>query len=143
MNAEDIMTSPVITIAPGTPVREIANLLESRGIKRVPVLRGERLIGIVSRANLIQALAVDKRSRKPAPTSDDNTIRERLLAELENQPWWRTSSNPIVADGVVHYWGIIDSEDERRAARVAAENVPGARKVEDHRFMRATIPYAL
>lgn len=141
--ARDVMTREVVSVAPDTSVADIASLLESRGIKRVPVLRGKRLIGIVSRANLMQALAVDKRSRKPARPSDDKTIRERLLAELERQPWWRISSNLVVDDGIVHYWGIIDSEDERQAARVAAENVPGVRKVEDHRLIYQTIPYAL
>ncbi len=141
--ARDVMTREVVSVTADTSAAEIANLLESRGIKRVPVLRGERLIGIVSRANLIQALAVDKRSRKPARPSDDHTIRERLLAELESQPWWRMSSNLIVTDGIVHYWGIINAEDERQAARVAAENVPGVHKVEDHRFIPQSIPYAI
>ncbi len=141
--ARDVMTREVVSVAPDTPVADIARLLESRGIKRVPVLRGKRLIGIVSRANLMQALAVDKRSIKPARPTDDKTIRERLLAELERQPWWRMSSNLVVTDGVVHYWGIIDAEDERQAARVAAENVPGVRKVEDHRLLYQAIPYAL
>jgi CBS-domain-containing membrane protein len=141
--ARDVMTREVVSVAADTSVAEIADLLESRGIKRVPVLRGGRLVGIVSRGNLIQALAVDRRSRQPASASDDNTIRERLLAELEGQPWWRESSNLMVADGIVHYWGIINSEGERQAARVAAENVPGVRKVKDHRFIPETIPYAI
>jgi CBS domain-containing protein len=141
--ARDVMTREVVSVAADTPVAEIADLLESRGFKRVPVLRDGSLIGIVSRANLIQALAVKKRSRKPARRSDDNTIREQLLAELQRHPWWRNSSNLIVTDGAVHYWGIIDSEDERQAARVAAENVPGVRQVEDHRFMLQSIPYSI
>lgn len=142
--ARDVMTRDVVSVAPDTPVAEIARLLESRRIKRVPVLRGRRLIGIVSRANLIQALAVHKRpGKKPARPRDDKAIRERLLAELERQPWWRISSNLVVDDGVVHYWGIVDSEEERQAARVAAENVPGVRKVEDHRLIYQSMPYAL
>jgi osmotically-inducible protein OsmY len=64
----------------------------------------------------------------------DKTIREQLLDELSGQPWWqRYSSTVTVSQGVVHYWGLLDSEDERRAARVAAENVPGVRRVVDHR----------
>jgi CBS domain-containing protein len=141
--ARDVMTREVVSVAADASAAEIANLLESRWIKRVPVLRGKRLIGIVSRANLMQALAVDKRASKPAHPGDDHTIRERLLEELEHQPWWRTSSNLIVDDGIVHYWGIINSEDERQAARVAAENVPGVRNVEDHRLIYQAIPYAL
>ena len=66
--------------------------------------------------------------------ADDKAIRERLLDELEHQPWWqRYSSMLTVSGGVVHYWGVLDSEDEKRAARVAAENIPGVRKVVDHR----------
>ncbi len=141
--ARDVMTREIVSVAPDTPVAEIADLLESCGIRRVPVLRDGRLIGIVSRANLIQALAVERRSGRPAHPSDDKTIRERLLDELERQPWWRSSSNLIVTDGVVHYWGIIDAEVERQAARVAAESIPGVRHVEDHRLSIQSIPYAI
>lgn len=141
--ARDVMTREVVSVAADTPVAEIADLLESSGFKRVPVVRGESLIGIVSRANLIQALAFEKRAQETAYRSDDNTIRARLLAELERQPWWRNSANIIVTDGTVHYWGSIDSEDERQAARVAAENVPGVRQVEDHRFNFQSFPYAI
>lgn len=133
--ARDVMTREVQTVAPDASVSEIATLLESRGIKRVPVMRGGQLIGIVSRANLVQALAgthaPDGRLTQPA----DQAIRGRLQAELARQPWWRAAaSNVIVTDGVVHYFGTIDVDDERDAARVAAENIPGVRGVEDHRM---------
>jgi osmotically-inducible protein OsmY len=92
------------------------------------------MVGIVSRANLVQALAgartPDARLVQPA----DQAIRGRLQAELTHQPWWRAAvSNVIVTDGVVHYFGAIYVDDERDAARVAAENIPGVRGVEDHR----------
>ena len=138
--AQDIMTREVATVAPDTPVAEIATLLEARGIKRVPVLHCGRLVGIVSRANLVQALAV-KASFPEAAGGGDDAIRSRLLAELERQSWWRSVvSNVIVTDGVVHYWGALDAEEERAAARVAAESVPGVRRVEDHRFMVHAVP---
>jgi CBS-domain-containing membrane protein len=135
MRARDIMTPDVVSVTPDTPVAEIATLLEKRGIKRVPVLQDGRLAGIVSRSNLVQALAAKGRLMN-AGDSSDGAIRVRLTAELEGQSWWRpTTSNVIVTDGVVHYFGMIDSEDhrQRQAARVAAENVPGVRAVEDHR----------
>lgn len=141
--ARDVMTREVVSVAPDTPIAQIASLLEARGVKRVPVLRGGRLVGIVSRANLIQALAVKVR---PAPrgtkrAGNDKTIRARLIAELERQPWWRRgSSNAIVTEGVVHYWGMISAEEERTAARVAAENIPGVRSVQDHRLLMYDIP---
>lgn len=139
--ARDIMTREVVTVAPGATVAEIANLLESRGIKRVPVVHEGRLAGIVSRSNLVQALAVQA-PPKAAPAEDDDAIRASLVAELERQPWWRRqpATNVIVADGVVHYWGTFDSDDEREAARVAAENVAGVRQVEDHRLRLRDLP---
>src|SRR5207237_6932110 len=92
------------------------------------------LVGIVSRANLVQALAVAAHGEKRKHPGNDNAIRGRLLVELERHSWWRPmSSNVLVSEGVVHYWGTIDSEDERDAARVAAENIAGVRGVEDHR----------
>jgi CBS domain-containing protein len=142
--ARDIMTREVITVGEDAPIAEIATVLETHRIKRVPVLRGERLVGIVSRANLIQALAVRARPAKPPRATNDDSIRRQLLAELERQPWWRPSaSNVIVTDGIVHYWGILDYDDQPDAARVAAENVPGVRKVEDHRMRIADLPSML
>ena len=138
--ARDIMTRDVITVREDTPIAEIATVLETHRIKRVPVLRRERLVGIVSRATSF------RRSRcVPAPQAwharSDDSIRRQLLTELERQPWWRSSaSNVIVTDGIVHYWGIRDYGDQPDAARVAAENVPGVRKVEDHRMRIADMP---
>lgn len=132
--ARDIMTKDVISVAPDTPIAQIARLLEKHGVKRVPVLQGGRLVGIVSRSNLVQALATSSRDMNVGDTHD-GAIRTRLSAELERQSWWRsTTSTVIVTDGVVHYFGIFDTEDQRQAARVAAETVPGVRRVEDHRL---------
>jgi CBS domain-containing protein len=134
--ARDIMTRDVVTVAPHTPAAEIATLLESRGIKRVPVVRDGQLVGIVSRANLVQALAGMPSAAFRVTPPADQAIRGRLLAELERQSWWREmASNVIVTDGIVHYFGTIQSEDHRDAARVAAENIPGVRGVEDHRML--------
>ena len=142
--ARDVMAREVVTVGLETPIAEIAALLEARGIKRVPVVRGEQVVGIVSRGNLVQALATAKRSGPKLTPPVDQAIRGRLLAELERQPWWgRVTSSVIVTEGVVHYWGTVGSDDEREAARVAAENVPGVRGVEDHRFKYEEIPGVL
>ncbi len=139
--ARDIMTREVATVAPDTPVAQIATLLETHGIKRVPVMRDGKLVGIVSRSNLVQALAVTPAAEATSPEGDDG-IRAGLLAELERQPWWRgrVASNVIVTDGIVHYWGTLDSEEERQAARIAAENVPGVRRIVDHRVRLHGLP---
>jgi osmotically-inducible protein OsmY len=105
------------------------------------VLRDGRLVGIVSRADLVQALANRPRPARPSPAIRDDSIRRELLAELERQPWWRSSASSVaVIDGVVHYWGLLDYGDQPAAAHVAAENVPGVRKVEDHRMRIADLP---
>jgi CBS-domain-containing membrane protein len=128
------MTSGVITIGEATPIAEIAELLESRHIKRVPVVAEDgRLVGIVSRANLLQCLA----SRTAPPSSytvDDQRIREALLAELSKEDWAGSPDpgNVIVEDGVVHLWGRIRSAEVRKAMVVAAQNIQGVKAVEDH-----------
>jgi CBS domain-containing protein len=139
--AKDIMTQDVITVDEETPISKIAMIFETRRIKRVPVLRDGQLVGIVSRANLVQALATKSPSVIAATAQSDDAIREQLLAELGHRSWWKSFiTNLIVMDGVVHYWGLFGSEDERTAARVAAENIPGVRRVEDHRIRVGEYP---
>lgn len=132
--ARDVMTRKVITISPDYSLADIASLLESTGIKRLPVMRGEEVVGIVSRANLVQALAGMRPPAVRITPPADQAIRGRLQAELACQSWWEESAaNVIVTDGVVHYFGTVQSDDQQDAARVAAENIPGVRGVEDHR----------
>ena len=141
--ARDLMTREVICVAPETPLAEIANLLDSHGIKRVPVLDGGRLVGIVSRANLVRALAAQARPIAAAAGGDD-AIRAALVAELERQPWWRsTVSEVTVTDGVVRYRGTIDQDAQRLPARIAAENIPGVRRVEDYRIRFNELPMSV
>jgi CBS domain-containing protein len=129
---EDIMTRGVVSIGPDTPVGEVVEMMESRRIKRLPVLDGDALVGIVSRADLMGAVArVLDRSEDLA--SSDDAIRERVLAELKKAAGWapRSGVTVTVRDGVVELDGAIFEEKERTALRVVAENVPGVRAVED------------
>ena len=133
----DVMTRDVITASPDTPLHEIAALLERRSIKRVPIVEGDKLVGIVSRANLLQALASS--GRDLAVPVSDTAIRERLLAHLNNQPWAHTLLlNVTVNDGVVDLWGITGSDAEKKAIRVAAESTPGVSAINDHLVRRPT-----
>ncbi len=142
--AEDIMTRQVVSVAESTPRAEIAALFMSRRIRRVPVLRAGTVVGIVSRANLVRALAAQQQSPRSEQPDSDDAIRSKVLAELESQPWWRSDwSSVIVSNGVVRFVGLIDSQDERDAARVAAENVPGVRRVEDRRKRYSDLPSSL
>jgi CBS domain-containing protein len=131
---KDVMTREVISVTDTTELADIATLLETKSIKRVPVIRDGKLVGIVSRANLVRALAAAGTHLTTDAASDDRTIRDKLLAELKGQEWVHTwAADIIVRDGVVHLWCSDDRPDEeRRALRVAAENVPGVRGVEEH-----------
>jgi CBS-domain-containing membrane protein len=131
----DVMTRSVITAAPDTPLHEIAALFEKHSIKRVPIVENGALVGIVSRANLIQAVA-SAGSRLEVPLSDA-IIRDRLVAHLNAQSWAHTSLlNVTVNGGVVDLWGITRSEAERKAIRVAAESMPGVFGVNDKMVTR-------
>ena len=140
--ARDIMTRPAITIAEDAALGDIANILESRRIKRVPVVRDGKLVGIVTRADLLRGLATENLARgmaapaaavQPASQAADRAIRDQLLQTMKRADWTSaTHVNVIVIDGVVHLWGLIYSKEEQRAIHVAAENVDGVTGVEDH-----------
>ena len=134
----DVMTRHVVTAAADTPLSTIANLLEKNAIKRVPIVEEGKVIGIVSRANLLQALASPGTRAKGAATgADDSKIRETVLSQLKAEPWTRPSLiNVIVQDGAVELWGIVDSASEKKAVRVAAEVTPGVRAVNDNLIIR-------
>jgi CBS domain-containing protein len=130
---KDIMTREVISVTDTTELADIASLLETKRIKRVPVVRDGKLVGIVSRANLVRALAVTKGEQATDADSDDRTIRRKLLAELKRQEWFKIwAADIIVKDRVVYFWfSHNESEEERQALRVAAENIAGVRRVEE------------
>jgi CBS domain-containing protein len=128
----DVMTPDPYTVTEGTPLEDVVRIMEKHRIKRLPVVRGKLVVGIVSRANLLHALA-SLAPRAPASAPTDGAIRERLMAELERQKWaplgWL---NVVVQNGVVELWGTITDERERRALIVAAQNIPGVKDVHDH-----------
>jgi CBS domain-containing protein len=127
----DVMTRNVICADPDTPLYEIATMLEKNSIKRVPIVKLGQLVGIVTRANLVQALAGAGKALEIQPS--DAAIRDRLLKHLRAQPWAHTSLlNVTVTDGVVDLWGMTTSKVEREAVRVAAESINGVRAVNDN-----------
>jgi len=132
--ARDVMTRDVISVDETAKLNEIAELLETRHIKRVPVTRDGRLAGIVSRANIVRALAASPQVQPEPASDDDQNIRREILELLRAEPWsknWNTSV--FVNNGVVEFWGVVDSEAERNASRVAAEEIHGVVEVRDHR----------
>jgi CBS-domain-containing membrane protein len=127
----DIMTRDPITIAEATTLEEIVTSMETKGVKRLPVIREGKLVGIVSRANLLQAVASLAREI-PDPTADDDHIRRRIVDSLQKNDWCPFGLNVVVRDGIVDLNGVIAEERSRQAAIVAAENVSGVKKVHDH-----------
>lgn len=130
--AADVMTRNPITVAPGTPIIDVAKTLEKRRIKRVPVVSEGRLVGIISRANLLHGLASAPPPNKDA-TIDDRAIRDAILTTIrEDLGISAININVIVFDGEVELWGIVDDDDKERAIIVAAETAEGVKAVESH-----------
>jgi CBS domain-containing protein len=134
----DVMTRRVVTATPDTPVADVAALLEKHAIKRVPIVKDGKIVGIVSRANLLQALASLK--NVPPGTTDDASIRAKLTSKLANEQWTKPSLlNLIVRDGTVDLWGIAYSQTEKKAVRVLVESTPGVRAVNDNLIVPSTM----
>ena len=128
----EAMTDTVVEVTPGTPLPELVRLMETHRVKRLPVVEDGRVVGIVSRANLVHALLGALARPEPGIHSDE-AIRDRILGEVSKQPWGpRTSIEVTVQDGVVDYSGAILDERERVALQVLAETVPGVKGVKDH-----------
>jgi CBS domain-containing protein len=130
---KDVMTTKnLISAKPNTPLRDIAAVLEKNRIKRVPILAKGQVVGIVSRANIIQALA--GLPEGPAQTmTSDATIRKKVMKQIKSGKWSKGSLlNVTVQSGRVQLWGVVDSEAEKQAARVAAELVEGVKAIENH-----------
>lgn len=129
---DQVMTRDPVTVSPDTPLREIAALLEKKGIKRVPVVENGKLVGIVSRANLLHGLG----SATPAdesPRPDDRGLRELVTKTVQNTPGLRgTSINVLVHDGSVELWGYVQNDTEERAIIVAVQEVPGVEQIQSH-----------
>lgn len=141
---ENVMTRGVISVSETTELADIATLLETKGIKRVPVVRDGKLVGIISRSNLVRALTATKRDAATKTDIDDTAIRHELIAEVIKQKWKHIRAEDIVVkDGIVHLWfSSGQSREERQVLHVAAENVAGVSSVEEHIVAIPLIPGA-
>jgi len=128
--AKDIMTRRVISVDERASVATVAAILEEKRVKRVPVLKDGRLIGIVSRADLLHGIVTAKLDNS---ASGDEAMRRAVRTRIRDDAGVRDwALNVTVSDGVVHLWGAVRSAVERRAAEVAAESVRGVSAVVDH-----------
>ena len=126
-----IMTPDPLTVTEGTALEELVTIMQKNHIKRLPVIREDQLVGIVTRTNLLQAVAELARD-VPDPTADDDHIRNRIIAAIEKTDWMPIALSVSVRDGIVYLSGVISEERSRQAAIVAAENVSGVKEVHDH-----------
>jgi len=129
---QDVMSLDVVHVPEDADLATVVDKMDERSAWTIPVVRDERPVGLVNRATLLQLFVGRTASAKPQQR-DDAAIRQRVVDEFRSQPWaglW--SSNVIVHDGIVHLWGWAPSEIVRDACRVAAENVPDVKAVENH-----------
>jgi CBS domain-containing protein len=129
----DVMTRGVISAEPGTPVADVAMILERHRIKRVPIVTNGKIVGIVSRANLIQALAAARNDVLPPQRVDDTALREKIFSRLKSEPWAKPSLvNVTVSNGTVDLWGVVETPAEKQALRVAVQVTPGVKALNDN-----------
>ena len=135
----DVMTRDVVTAEEGTDLGEIAVLMRDHNIKRIPILRNGCLVGIVSRANLLQGLLAREPSVNAAP-ADDDAIQSGVVEAIAAQAWSLHASKVVVQNGVVHIWGSVLDDDIKKAVSVAAEGFPGVRRVDNHLALSTARP---
>jgi len=126
---DEIMSLDPVSVTEDDPLETVVEQMERHRVKRLPVMRGGQMVGIISRANLMHALA--SLARDDAPARDNSTIRDRIVAAIGKQPW-APKINVVVRNGVAELWGAIMEERERQALIVATENVAGVKEVHDH-----------
>jgi predicted transcriptional regulator len=127
----EIMTPDPVTITEDTPLDRIAQIMQSNNVKRLPVVRGNRLVGIVTRADFLAVLS-DLARDVPGPSADDDHIRSEIIAAIGQTAWRPCRFNVTVRDRVASLMGVVISDNARQAAIVAAENIPGVKQVHDH-----------
>lgn len=137
LKARDVMAQPAVCVSPDAPLAEVVRLLERHRIKRLPVVENGKLVGVVTRTDLLRALLARQALPETEVPRADGEIRKRIMAALESADWGGSLIvNVQVVQGVAHVWGAVDSDDQRRALRVALESVPGVTAVEAHLIRR-------
>jgi CBS domain-containing protein len=132
LKAEDIMSRILVSVSKDASLSEVADVLDTHRIRQVPVMDDGKLVGMISRADLVRKLAEIKVAA-PAARSDSGALQKAIWDEIKAQPWLRSAYvNLAVRDGVVDLYGSVDSDEQRQALHVLVEGVRGVRKVEDN-----------
>jgi len=133
LRAKDVMSQPVVSVSPDATLTDIVNLMTARRIKRVIVLEHGKLAGVVTRSDLLRTL----HAREMLPTEgiprDDASVRNQILKTIDAEGWAASAIiNVQVTNGTAYLWGVVDSDEQRKAILIAVEGIPGVRGVEDH-----------
>ena len=129
---EDVMTRELVTVTEVMPIVDAVTLMMENRIKRLPVMRGRRPIGVLSRSDLVRTL-VKCAGESRSVSRTDEEIQSAIVAELRAQSWAPAALVTVnVKNGIVDLWGSITDERQREAIRVLAENVSGVKAVHDH-----------
>jgi CBS domain-containing protein len=140
--AQDVMTRMVVSVSESASLAEVADALDSHRIRQVPVVTGGRLVGMISRADLVRTLA-QASITAAAARPDSSALQKAVWDQIKAQPWLKASYvNLAVKDGVVELWGAVESDEQRRALKVLVEGVPGVTKVEGDVTLLPKVLYA-
>ncbi|KPK07833.1 MAG: hypothetical protein AMJ64_05375 [Betaproteobacteria bacterium SG8_39] len=133
LHAKDVMSKPVVSVSPEASLTDVVNLMTARRIKRVMVLEHGKLAGVVTRSDLLRTLHAREALPTEAMPKDDASVRARILKTIDEQGWAASAIiNVQVTDGTAYLWGVVDSEEQRKAILIAVEGVTGVRAIEDH-----------
>ena len=139
LKARDVMSRHVISVREDAELRDVADILDNHRIKRVPVAQSGRLVGLITRGDLVRALSQVQVS-EPIGKIENASLQKLLRDRIRTQPWLNKSYiNLTVNDGVVELWGYVDTEDEHSALRALVEETAGVMRVEDNTMVGGPI----
>lgn len=132
LKAQDVMTRFIVSVSKATSLSEVAEVLDTHRIRQVPVMEDGKLVGMISRTDLVRKLA-EVRIAAPAARAENGVLQKAIWDQIKAQPWLGSAYiNLAVRDGVVELWGAVDSNEQRHALRVLVEGVSGVQKVVDN-----------
>jgi len=132
MKVSEVMTRQPITVDENASLDQVVHLMERHRIKRIPVVRQGKMVGIITRANLLRAFASIHRP-SPKSSSKDGEIRKRIITDIKKQNWANGADvTVLVRDGVVDLCGTISDLSQQAALKALIREQFGVRKMYDH-----------
>ncbi len=141
MQVDDVMSRHIVSVAEDTELQDVVNLLEKHNLKRLPVIKDGKLVGLITRGDIVRALSKKAMERIVTPVTDSD-LQAQILEKMKKSKWLLDSYiNLTVTDGVVEMWGMAVSEDQRKALKVLINETPGVKRIDDRlRIGKRNIP---